>query len=639
MATVRRWYLLLVSLISLQSITWAIIALLRGLLASRVPTPLEEVAFQLAVVVVGLPIFLVHWLWWQRLAAREAEEGASTLRHLYLRLTLVLFLLPAANNVYHLVASILRPLLGEAESAVIPLGERLASNAVALVVLGLFWLYHRRLVAAAPTTSDEASALRRAYLLLLSAAGLALTVAGAGALLYWLMRQIGPPAAGGSVAEPLALLAVGLPLWLAFWRAAQQLFTHGTPAEREALLYKLYLYAVVFVTALGTVGALTVILAGILRRLLSLPPEGDIREPLSLVLTLAVPWVYHSIVLRAHARLATEGPRQATIRRLYLYLMAAIGLAAFLVGIAGNLSVLISLLDRAAITEPRESLAWFTAALLAGLPLWLLPWRQVQHRATLPDAAGHAERRSLVRRLYLYFFIFAATMTVLIGAIYVVSQLLMLALGEREVAGLLSDIGQALAFVLIAVGVWLYHGFVMRGDGQRGAAAQQAQLAAMRVAVVDLGAGRFGEALRARLRAEMPGLTILPVGPIPPAEEGASLLPEADILVVPWEAAAPGLTAADPALAAAIAASPARRLLVPTPAAGWEWAGLPHATPDERVGQTVQALQQMIAGEAVGGERRPSGAIIALAILGILALLCALGPLFGLILSLSEGGF
>ena len=62
MFTVRRWYIYIVSAISLQAVAWAIIALLRNLLIFGID-PLA-VAFQMAVVVIGLPFFLKMILFW-----------------------------------------------------------------------------------------------------------------------------------------------------------------------------------------------------------------------------------------------------------------------------------------------------------------------------------------------------------------------------------------------------------------------------------------------------------------------------------------------------------------------------------------------------------------------------------------------
>ena len=108
MITVRRWYIYLVSAVSLQAVTWAIIYLLRNLLTSGSSPPVEAVAFQIAVIVIGLPIFLVHWLWAQRLAGRDPDERQSAVRRLYLYGMLALFLIPFMVNAFDIVGVVIK---------------------------------------------------------------------------------------------------------------------------------------------------------------------------------------------------------------------------------------------------------------------------------------------------------------------------------------------------------------------------------------------------------------------------------------------------------------------------------------------------------------------------------------------------
>ena len=80
MSNIRRWYVFLVCGISLQSITWAVIFLLRSLLWLGDRTPAASIAFQIAVIIVGLPVFLLHWLWAQRLSNKDPDERGNLLR-------------------------------------------------------------------------------------------------------------------------------------------------------------------------------------------------------------------------------------------------------------------------------------------------------------------------------------------------------------------------------------------------------------------------------------------------------------------------------------------------------------------------------------------------------------------------------
>jgi hypothetical protein len=310
------------------------------------------------------------------------------------------------------------------------------------------------------------------------------------------------------------------------------------------------------------------------------------------------------------------------VRRLYLYLVAAVGLTAFLIGLSGDVSVLIRALSKSLVgNDFKEQLAWFTAALIAGVPVWLWPWRQVQIRATAAGEAGADERRSVIRKIYLYFYLLVATLTVLGSAVYILFRLLSLVLGDRNSSNLLSDLGHAIAFGLIAIGVWVYHGLSLRGDGQVNKHEQTQRLAATRVVVVDEGESRFGQLVREGLRRELPGLTLDTLSVEPPTEalpdsqtEAVSLLAQAGIIVAPWNSARVGY------LAEPIAASPARKLLIPIRLDGWEWAGVDRWSLDALARQTVRAVKQMVAGEEV----KPVRPLGVGAIFGIIIGVCVL---------------
>ncbi len=647
MVTVRRWYIFLVCAVSLQSVAWAIITLLQDLLTSG--GSVVALAFQIAVVVIGLPLFLVHWLWAQSLARRDMDERESALRRLYLYGTLALFLGPITVNAFDLIATLLGLAFGGRRTDFgffeFSPAEFIIRNLAAIAVLALLWFYHQWVTAgdakAAPEVGNAAT-VRRLYILGFSAAGVWAVTLAVVNLLRWIMFQFGGATFGGpnfvGLTEEVARLAVGVPLWLVFWLWAQGLFARPNEEERESALRKLYLYLTVFIAALTAITNATFILAGLFRRLLGLPSLGDIRGPLPIIIGMAVLWAYHAFALRGDAALAGEAPRQAGVRRLYLYLVAAVGLAAFLVGLSGDVSVFIrSISGQLFGAELKEQLAWFTAALIAGLPVWLWPWRQAQVGAVAAGPSGADERRSVVRKIYLYFYLFVATMTVLSSAVYIVFRLLSLVLGERGGGNLISDLGHAIAYSLIAIGVWLYHGFALRGDGQAGKREQTQRLAAMRVAVVDVGEGNFGRAALDGLRRELPGLTLDPIGLTPTAATAmgtdsalsqqpsaiSNQLAGAGLIVGPWNIAVAG-EAVSAEVAAAVAASPARKLLVPTRADGWEWAGVDRWSAEAIVRQTVRAVKQIVEGEEVKPARPlGAGAIIGI-IVGVFFLLILL---------------
>jgi len=603
MGKVRLWYVYLVSAVTLQALTWAAISLLRNLTIPGIDAPVASIAFQISVIVITLPLFLVHWLWAQRSAAGDPEERASLPRLLYLYIMMTAFLAPLINNAYGLVRALLHLVLGVAPSGyswrtILTPGQSGWYNLAPLIVLGLLWFYHWRVrqgdEQVVPRT-EAAAVVRQLYLYLFAAIGLGMSIVAVINLLEWLLGQLflidRPVADAGRLflAAEVARLIVGLPVWLIFWLAAQRLFYGPDEQERESVVRKAYLYLLVFISVMAVVITATVVLSDILSRLLDLPGSGgDLRLAIALVVTFGGIWTYHAYILRRDAAEAEGEEQQALVRRIYLYLTAGIGLAAVLTGLVGDLNVLIRAMSARGGLSPdlREPLAYFTAVLLAGLPLWLINWGRIQQAANKEGSAGQVERRALVRRIYLYFYLFVATMTILGSAIFILSQMVELILGARSSSFLLRDLGQALAFIVIAALVWLYHGSILRRESRQAKEEDAAQLRPLKVAVIDAGDGHLGQALIVQLQQQVPSAQVQPLGLTPaaaaimngdsPEKSAATILAEAEVIIGPWHMAVAGAAGGQvsESVAHSITSSPACKVLIPVRDEGWNGSGL-----------------------------------------------------------------
>ena len=544
---------------------------------------------------------------------------------LYLYGMLAGFIVPVAANAVTLLQALLRMALGLGDkplpSDLLP-AETGVHAGVALVVLAGLTVVFRQLERHAPSAREAVAGhlpdVRRAFLLALSVAGLSLTVASLIGLLRWLLFQIGADGvgiAGGGEVVPVqaARLLVGLPLWQLPWQRAQALFFSGGADERESALRKLYLYALVFIGSLTVVTTAATVLAGVLRGWLGLQSSGEWRTALTAMAVFGLVWAYHALALQRDADLAPDVPTQAAIRRLYRYILATIGLGALLIGVGGDISALILMVSENGFGDGlREQVSGASAALLAGLPVWLLAWRKAQLGAQSAGAVGRVERHAVARKVYLYLFLFVATMTVLSSAVVILSQLLNLALGEKAPQDFPILLTHAIAFSAMAAGLWVYHRARLREDGEREEAEQREQAADVRVAILTPGDEELGAALDSVLREEMPGLRIERAES---ADAIAELSPE-DVVVAPGDAA--GM----------VTDSPARKLLLPLPRPGWDWVGAPLRTEEAAVKATAQALRQLIAGEAVWPRGRlGGGARIALAIGAFLLLVMFVVPL------------
>jgi len=84
MKIVRRLYFYAVAFISMEVVLWGLISLLRSIFNPKIVTDnAQALAQAMALILVGVPIFLVHWLWAQRASARDDEEKTSSLRAIY----------------------------------------------------------------------------------------------------------------------------------------------------------------------------------------------------------------------------------------------------------------------------------------------------------------------------------------------------------------------------------------------------------------------------------------------------------------------------------------------------------------------------------------------------------------------------
>jgi hypothetical protein len=658
MFTPRRIYIYVVSAISLNAVAWAIISLLRNLLISKLKPDVTSLAFQTAVILIGLPVFLVHWFWAQRLCRRDEEERGAVLRKIYFYGIQAAFLIPIIDSTLavlstlfllptHRISRMFYPKLSS--------GETILYYLIAVIVLGALWYYQQLVknedVKITPE-AGESAAVRRLFIFSFSAAGLSMTTLAFINLIRWIMFELGGRTetlifGGGDSIYDIARLVVGIPLWLVFWTWAGRLFIGPEVEERESILRKFYLYLVILLSVLASVTSITYILEGLFRRLLNVTSadasSGDIRLPISIIIGTGIVWAYHAYVLREDTKKVEDIPRQQAIKRIYFYLVAGIGLAAFLSGVSGDLSVLIRSLDQGAfIMDFKRQLTWFLSVTIAGLPVWILPWRQVQEQTLLSGLEGVRERQSVVRKTYLYFFIFIATLTVLSSVIFIVFKILSMVLGEPSPT--ISELGQPLAYSLIAVGVLLYHGSLLREDQRRLKADQTVQYKDFQITVVDLIDRDLTQSFIDRLKTEIPGalLSIITLdqegGDTEVEVEKQGLLEKinnAKVIVGPWMMTVSGwgdgLVSDD--IAQAIMKSPARKILIPLRADRWEWAGVEHLKKDILIRQIVRAVRQALGGEEVKLVKPlGAGAIIGIVIAAILILSLLSIPLIYLLI-------
>ena len=648
MINIRRWYIYLASAIIINVVAWATIVLLRNLLIAALDASKTDLALQISLIIVGTPLYLAHWLWAQRLAKREAEERVSFPRRLYLYGMMAAFLTPmlilsavCINTLFHLAFDLrMRDYYMD-----LTLGEYAIYNLIAIITLALLWGYHRWIKSKddrVSVESENSTILRHIYQYAFCGGGLVATIVALVNILHWLLLTLNSSSASpigmgrSFLFFQLAMLIVGLPLWLVFWRQVQAQFFSPDAVERSSIVRKVYLYLVVFISIIVVVTTAAIVLSDLLGGWMNLPSgDGDIWLAISVVVVVGIAWAYHAFVLRNDANVAAEGEQQAQVRRIYLYMMAGVGLAAVLIGLGGVLSVFIhALAGRGFIQDLREQLSYFTATLIAGLPLWLLNWRQIQNLTAQDTEAWQVERNSVVRSFYLYFFIFVATMTALGSVVYIVAQLVELAIGARAGRGLVVDIGQAIAYTIIAVLVWLYHGTILRKDRQLLDQQEKLQLKILNVLILDRGDGTLGNALREALTQAVPSAVVTTLGVNKSAQEafgpqeGSSeeRLAKADVVVAPWPILRVGAAEQQGLLIdpQAVASCSAHKILLPVHEEGWDWVGVETRNLDSIIKEVIEAVKQLAAGEKAFTRRRLGAVTIIGLIVAVVGSLCLL---------------
>lgn len=530
MRTVRRLYLYTVAFVSLEVVLWGLIGLARSIFCpERLGcTPGSVLARGLALVLVGLPVLALHWWLAQRLARRELEEQASPVRAVFLYGVLLATLIPAVQNTLALVNRAGLELAGLRGSLAFVGGfqswsDNLIAIGLNLVAAGYFLVVLRadcRNIAIEAAFSD----IRRLYRILWTLYGLGLTLIGLNHLLRFILT-FGSLNPGQSVQRYWAIngtliTLVAVPVWVAAWSSLQKALPES--GERSSLLR----LALLYLLALG--GAVTVLASAglILNQLLRFVFAGGtalaelldrVAAPLSLAISFGLVWSYYGHRLRHSLAQVADLPRREGMRRVYLYILSALGLGTTFVGLALLLKFVIDrLTDRLSgslgLTGSTQlQLAAALATLLSALPVWLSSWSPLQEQALTPGTDGDHARRSILRKVYLYLALFAGVVGGMASAIALLYSLLNAALAGQE-DNLLRDILNYTQLLLLFGGLGTYHGLLLGGDNRMASAALAEKHAAFPVLLLDPG-GAGGQDLQALLAKQLPRLPVRLLAP------------------------------------------------------------------------------------------------------------------------------
>jgi len=622
MRTVRRLYFYAVSLVSLEVVLWGLIGLVRSTITPVIVggTP-SRLAQSLSLILVGVPVFWIHWFVAQRNAREDMDEHASGVRAMFLYATLLAVLVPIIQNLLTLVNQIILRLFNMSPYlTMFSRGQAWSDNLVALLMNGLVALYFLgvlRLDWKSVTPSDALRTMRRVYRTIWVLYALVLVVAGVQQILrfvlYFPTEILFGPSVRAGFTNGFSLLLVGTPLFYSTWQTAQNALKDTREREsllRLGLLYVLALSGVI--TVLSTSGIVVdVLLRLIFREKMTLSAFMDlISNPLSLGIPLAGVWAYFGRWLNLSMIEVPDAPRRAGLRRFYYYILSTIGLVATFIGLGFLLSFVIDNLMANAVwtTSLRPRLASALAVLVVSFPLWWLTWRPMQAEALQGGDSGDHSRRSVMRKIYLYLALFASVIGGMVATGSSLFLLLRSLLGDQPI-NMLRDLLNNLQFLLLFVILGLYHGFTLRGDGQRAAEALNQKHAAFPVLLFDPGDAVMVEEVQAILGKLVPNMPLQiqlswqPLSVVNPAVIKAVILTGELALQPP------------PPLAQWLEGFNGSKLVLPSPVPGWIWSGVSGTSPQELYRQTAQILRQLSEGQEIRSQSPASGWMIAFYIL------------------------
>jgi hypothetical protein len=542
MKTIRRLYFYAVAIISMEVVVWGIISLLRSIFsADKITNDASTLAQALALIFVGVPIFLIHWLWAQRVSAKDDEEKTASVRAIFFYGILLGTLIPAVQNLLALIDRtflsaanlyVTRAIVGGSQTWV----DNLIAIIVNLLIAAYFWNTLKEEWRTLPET-ENFTEIRRLYRFIWMLYGLLMTIYGAQqALDYAFTMSVGNVlgALGRETAvNAIAMLVIGAPIWFFSWKTLQDVLTDS--AEKESYLRLGILYLI----SLG--GVIVVLTAGgnlIYMLLMQVLGEGkkiaefiqDIGGPISIGVPFAVVWAYYGKWLDQQFAFDEDSPRRAGKKRLYFYILSFLGLGATLFAVISLFSVVIDLaFTRAYLSSSGFASALSTAlgALAAGLPLWQLTWRPVQADALAEGSVGDHARRSVIRKTYLYLVLFAAVIGGMISGGTLIFTLINSALGGGAGDFTKSALNSLQILVWFVV-VLLYHLSALRMDGVATADTLEEKQKEFKLVVLDDGNGRFVESVKAAFAKRAPKLPLTVVN----VNEGISADLQADALVM-----------------------------------------------------------------------------------------------------------
>ncbi|NJN15267.1 MAG: hypothetical protein HC822_02675 [Oscillochloris sp.] len=532
---VRRLYIYVAAFVGLQMLCIGsgdlIIFVLERLISTAAMGASGMLALRLggsvALVLVGLALWAGHWTLAQR-DAREPEGRSSALRRLYgyaVLLVAVFTVLMQLQTALQVSLAAISTSLATAE---------LIRALVRTLVAAMVWLAHWRIFATDRTEVECSGAnavLRRWYLVLVRWVSLVMGSVGAGLLIHALAQRLIFGAAGWrwQLTEPTAGLISGIIIWILHEIWARKLVQEPGPLQADELqssLRQVYSALVLTVSLIALLSGLTALLAAGIRTIAGVigwfAAFATETHGVAAVIVALPLLLYHRSQLLATAEISGAAERINTARRIILYLMAAVSLAALYFGLSGMFGIVLRIWlgDGVIRMVWHTTLSWYTATAIVALPVYAVVFRQSE----LLARSGIAEERVISRRIYLYAGLLFGVIGAAISGTRLIQLMVVAMMGEAGSSGA-AQIGQFASYTGLSVLITVLYAFLLR---RAGTVRETAGVGTTIALVLD---ATSSMSLAAAISRELPGATITTCATSDSAERRA-VLAEADLLVI-----------------------------------------------------------------------------------------------------------
>ena len=433
----------------------------------------DQLALGLALTIVGTPVWFLHWRMALNSVQQLPAEAQAFSRQVYIYLVLGL-----TGALFALgLVSFLRWLLG--------FGDFNGFNLAFPLVWAGIWGYHWNLQDLYVQRTQIGATVRRLYLYITSLYGLVMLAVGV-AIVIWrplkeayaalfttqlfLSGDVGFWASlwTDTTRTGLAILVVGGGLWWWHWH-------RGAKGDTDSRLRQVYLYLFAVLGGAATVVVtLSMVLFNVLQWLIGQPEYTsaahfqDLPGMIAALVPGAALWGYHRVQVQQESLFSAEKWQAA--RRVYPYLVAALGLVTLSVGLVMVFLVAMGVLMPQAESQLLDAQWWRNPLALAitllavGAPLWSRYWFRVQ-RQVATGLSG--ERTAQSRRVFIYGVFGIATLLVL-GNLSALLFMFLRDLLETELSlQLLQDARWSIGTLLMSAAISAYHWLILQEDRRR----------------------------------------------------------------------------------------------------------------------------------------------------------------------------